>query len=64
MRLDGECEHDGKIIRAVAVVRHAKGQRARPTPQIPVNRIELILQLAVHGVEIVLRAKAPIVVHP
>ncbi len=63
MRLDGETERDGEISRPVAVVRHAKSQRARPAPQIAVNRVKLVLQPSVHGVEIVRGAETPVVIH-
>ena len=64
MGLDGEAECDGVIFPPGAVVRHAKGQRAGPAPQVAVNGVELVLQPPVHGVEIVRGAQTPVVVDP
>ena len=63
VRLDGEAERDGEILGPVPVVRHAKGQRARPAPQVAIDGVELVLQPSVNGVEIVRGAETPVVVH-
>src|ERR1700733_1592187 len=59
-----KCKSNREIFRAGLVVNHAKRERAGPTAQIAIDGVKLFLQMSVLRVEIMRRAKAPIVIQP
>ena len=61
--LKRECESDGEILRPIAIVNQPERQGARPTAQVTVERVKLLLQAAILRIERVRGAQAPVVVH-
>ena len=62
--LEREGEGNGEVLRAVAIVNDAESQCAGPAPQVAIDRVKLLLQAAVLGVEIVPHANPPVVIQP
>ena len=64
IRLEREGESDGEILRPVAIVNQPERQGARPTAQVTVEGVKLLLQAAILRIESVRGAQAPVVVQP